>query len=127
MYATFINKSKKKFGFLWKNGHINIATENAEHKLLQAFLIIYQNKTPKTIYKKYLKSVILISMEKNIELILMKNLSKFWSKKIDKLSNGKIVIGLNTGCGLRWKTRLWPKEYWISLINILQSKITFVY
>ena len=46
-------------------------------------------------------------------------------KKIDKLSNGKIVIGLNTGCGLRWKTRLWPKEYWIRLINMLHKKNYF--
>ena len=54
-----------------------------------------------------------------------KNLSNFWSKKIGKLSNNKVVIGLNTGCGSRWKTTLWPKKYWISLINILQKKNYF--
>ena len=27
----------------------------------------------------------------------------------------KRVIGLNTGCGGRWTSRLWPNEYWIEL------------
>ncbi|MBI5632845.1 MAG: glycosyltransferase family 9 protein [Nitrospirae bacterium] len=31
------------------------------------------------------------------------------------LKEMKILIGLNTGCGGRWKTRLWPEEYWIEL------------
>jgi heptosyltransferase-2 len=29
-------------------------------------------------------------------------------------------IGLNTGCGDRWTTRLWSDEKWISLISLLQ-------
>ena len=29
------------------------------------------------------------------------------------------VIGLNTGCGSRWPSRLWPEEYWIRLIRLL--------
>ena len=32
------------------------------------------------------------------------------------------IIGLNTGCGERWKTRLWPKEYWIELIKDLEQQ-----
>jgi heptosyltransferase-2 len=35
-------------------------------------------------------------------------------------SDGKPVIGLNTGCGKRWTTRLWPNDYWIKLIKDLQ-------
>jgi heptosyltransferase-2 len=31
-------------------------------------------------------------------------------------------IGLNTGAGFRWPTRLWPSEYWQTLIGILQKK-----
>ena len=30
-------------------------------------------------------------------------------------------IGLNTGCGDRWTTRLWSDEHWIALITRLQS------
>ena len=38
------------------------------------------------------------------------------------MAQGKIIIGLNTGCGLRWKTRLWPKEYWVTLIKDLERQ-----
>lgn len=31
------------------------------------------------------------------------------------------LIGLNTGCGGRWTTRLWPIENWIRLIELLKS------
>lgn len=34
----------------------------------------------------------------------------------------KIIIGLNTGCGGRWPTRLWPTEYWIELIHQLKER-----
>ncbi|MCL5029057.1 MAG: glycosyltransferase family 9 protein [Bacteroidetes bacterium] len=33
----------------------------------------------------------------------------------------KKVIGLNTGCGGRWTSRLWPTEYWIKLAKELLS------
>jgi len=31
------------------------------------------------------------------------------------------LVGLNTGCGGRWTTRLWPDEHWTELINQLRS------
>ncbi|MBI2794944.1 MAG: glycosyltransferase family 9 protein [Ignavibacteria bacterium] len=36
-------------------------------------------------------------------------------------SNGKKVIGLNTGCGNRWISRDWPVDSWQILINKLHS------
>jgi hypothetical protein len=37
--------------------------------------------------------------------------------------SGPIVkeIGLNTGCGGRWTSRLWPESYWISLAKRLKK------
>jgi len=32
------------------------------------------------------------------------------------------LIGLNTGCGERWSSRLWPIEYWIELAQRLKEK-----
>jgi len=37
------------------------------------------------------------------------------------LPTGKAVVGLNTGCGGRWTSRLWPEEHWVTLANNLQS------
>jgi len=34
----------------------------------------------------------------------------------------RALIGLNTGCGLRWSTRLWKDEYWIELSKLLLAK-----
>ncbi|MBU8871612.1 MAG: glycosyltransferase family 9 protein [Gemmatimonadales bacterium] len=35
------------------------------------------------------------------------------------LPSGKAVIGLNTGCGGRWTSRLWPEKYWRELATNL--------
>lgn len=39
----------------------------------------------------------------------------------DALPQGKPRIGLNTGCGDRWTTRLWSDEKWVTLITQLQQ------
>ncbi len=36
-------------------------------------------------------------------------------------TGGKSIIGLNTGCGGRWTSRLWPEASWTELANELQS------
>lgn len=35
-------------------------------------------------------------------------------------NEGKKIIGLNTGCGARWVSRLWSDDNWIELIKILK-------
>lgn len=46
-------------------------------------------------------------------------------KPLKEKANGKKIIGLNTGCGKRWLTRLWPEEYWIELIRKLHAAGNF--
>jgi heptosyltransferase-2 len=36
-------------------------------------------------------------------------------------NNSKKVIGLNTGCGARWVSRLWADDNWLVLIKLLQN------
>ncbi len=38
------------------------------------------------------------------------------------INHSRKVVGLNTGCGGRWKSRLWPEEYWIELAQNLIQK-----
>jgi heptosyltransferase-2 len=38
------------------------------------------------------------------------------------LPSGKAVIGLNTGCGGRWTSRLWPEKSWVELAAVLQAE-----
>ncbi len=37
------------------------------------------------------------------------------------LPAGRATIGLNTGCGGRWTSRLWPEKYWVQLAGLLQN------
>ena len=113
--------AKEKFGFIWKNGHINTATDKAEHKLLTGlFDQLSKNNT-----KNYLEEIFEIChfdfKLEEYQINLNQELSDQWNKKLKNLSKGKKIIGLNTGCGYRWKTRLWPTKNWISLINELEK------
>ena len=114
--------SKKKFGFIWKDGHLNTATDRAEHKLITGLFDHISKKNT----KNYLQEIFEIChFNFNYEdyiINLNKDLSNIWKQKFDKLAEGKTIIALNTGCGLRWKTRLWPKEYWVELIKELEKQ-----
>lgn len=37
-----------------------------------------------------------------------------------KLPKKKMIVGLNTGCGGRWTSRLWPDRYWVALARKLK-------
>ena len=50
--------------------------------------------------------------------ILENKVNKIWDN-IDKKNK---VIGLNTGCGNRWITRLWSDNSWIKLAALLKQK-----
>ena len=121
MLLSLIN-SKKKFGFIWRDGHLNTATDKAEHKLITGLF----DHISKRNTKNYLQEIFEIChFDFNYEdyrINLNKELSNIWQKKIKNLSGERTVIGLNTGCGLRWKTRLWPKQYWLELINNLEKQ-----
>jgi ADP-heptose:LPS heptosyltransferase len=39
-----------------------------------------------------------------------------------KINKRKRVVGLNTGCGGRWTSRLWDDKNWISLARMLKKK-----
>jgi ADP-heptose:LPS heptosyltransferase len=111
-------QSIEKYGFIWKNNHIDIATPIAEHKLVTGLFdnISKENK------KNYLEEIFEIChLQFNDEPYLLNvdsGLSRKW-QIINTQSQGKPVIGLNTGCGKRWTTRLWPNEYWLQLVKKL--------
>ncbi|MFZ1976759.1 MAG: glycosyltransferase family 9 protein [Bacteroidota bacterium] len=44
-----------------------------------------------------------------------------WQDKRWKFAKGKKVVGLNTGCGGRWTSRLWPETYWVKLAASLKK------
>ncbi|MEX0968494.1 MAG: glycosyltransferase family 9 protein [Bacteroidia bacterium] len=117
-------RAKEKIGFIEKNGHVDIANPEAKHKLITGLFdqISIQNK------KSYLEEIFEIcKMKFNYEPYLInqnRDLVAKWESLREK-SGGKPIVGLNTGCGQRWLTRLWPQEYWIALITRLQNEGMF--
>lgn len=119
-------KADKKFGFTWnkEKNHIDVATPAATHKLITGLFdnISIQNT------KSYLEEIFEIcGLTFNYEHYLLnvnKELVAKW-KTLKELSGSKKIIGLNTGCGKRWMTRLWPEEDWIELVKQLQKNNYF--
>lgn len=117
-------KAKRKFGFIWKDNHVSVATPHAEHKLITGVFdtISKQNK------KNYLEEIFEIcDMKFKGEPYVLNFDSKLADKfnYIKEKAGNKKIIGLNTGCGKRWQTRLWPEAYWVELIKKLQSQNCF--
>ncbi len=114
----------KKFGFILNDNHISLATLQAEHKLITGLFdhISKQNT------KHYLEEIFEIcGFNFNDEPYILDvddSFNNLW-QPIIKMANGKKIIGLNTGCGKRWQTRLWPEEYWVELIVKLQQAELF--
>jgi ADP-heptose:LPS heptosyltransferase len=111
----------EKYGFIWENNHIGIATPAAEHKLITG-LFDHISKANK---KHYLDEIFEIChLQFNDEPFLLDvnpEYAEKW-KTLKEKEGGKPIIGLNTGCGKRWTTRLWPNEYWIELIKQLDKE-----
>ncbi len=110
----------KKFGFILKDEHISTATTDADHKLITG---IFDHISIKNV-KNYLEEIFEICGFKfNDEPYILDvddSFDSMW-QKIRSDAKGRKIIGLNTGCGKRWQTRLWPEEYWIELIKKLQK------
>ena len=121
MLLSLVN-SKDKFGFIWKDGHLNTATNNAEHKLITGLFDHISKRNTKNYLQEIFEICHFDFNGEDYKINLNQKGSDIWKKKLRKLANGKTIIGLNTGCGLRWKTRLWPKEHWVELINDLERK-----
>ena len=119
---TSLVSAEEKYGFTWQDGHIAACTPAAERKLLTG----YFDSLSKENTKSYLEEIFEIchfKFNKEEYLIhLNDKMASFWKEKFVKLSDGKIIIGLNTGCGPRWNTRLWSDEKWIETARSLQEK-----
>lgn len=112
---TKLVKSKRKSGFtIDEFGHAKpISSEAEKHKWITGLFddLSKQNR------KHYVQEIFdICGYEFADEEYILDINSSIISWQIDK---SKKVVGLNTGCGGRWTSRLWPKEHWINLSNQL--------
>jgi len=111
----------EKFGFVWNENHIDVATPAAEHKLITGLYDHISQKNSKHYLEEIFEICHLTFDNEEYLINLNEKLVIKWSDQFKQISGNKKVIGLNTGCGNRWLTRLWPDEYWIDLIKMLQQ------
>lgn len=113
--------ASKKMGFILKDNHIDIANPNAEHKLITGLFDQFSQENERNYLDEIFEICEFDFDGEEYILDVDQDHFKKWNS-LHELSDGKKVIGLNTGCGKRWLTRLWPKEYWVALIQQLQKE-----
>lgn len=116
--ASMIKASKKSGFTLDEYGHAKaIANDSEKHKWLTGIF----NDISKTNSKHYVQEIFEICGYEFAHEEYILNYScrenSMW-----QLDYNKKIIGLNTGCGGRWTSRLWPNENWNTLANDLLAK-----
>lgn len=117
--AVMLNADIKE-GFYLKDGKCNPLNKAAYHKWFTGiFDDISRHNT-----KSYLEEIFEIcGFEYSGEEYILDDIDVDLFKDIKK---GDFLVGLNTGCGNRWSTRIWPEKYWIDLAKKLKNKNTDV-
>ena len=110
-------ESDQKMGYLPNSsGRCVPANENANHKWLTG-LFDDVNRSNK---KSYPQEVFEIGgWQYNQEKYILELPTP---EPVFELPQNKKIIGLNTGCGLRWQTRMWGEQNWQKLANALSAK-----
>ncbi len=114
---TKIFNADKKSGFTmdkWGNA-VPISNKAEEHKWLTGIF----NDISKENTKHYVQEIFEIcgfDFDNEEYILDIKDKKHNWD-----IDRSKKVIGLNTGCGGRWISRLWPNENWIELASNLKK------
>lgn len=109
--ATLLN-AERKYGFVIDNGIPVPADKNAENKYLTGIFDDLNKKNQKS-YPSEIYEI--CGFEYNNEEYIL----DYFDYKWDINSNGKKIVGLNTGCGERWISRLWDESNWTELAKEL--------
>jgi heptosyltransferase-2 len=103
-----------KRGFVLKDGKCWPIDSAAEHKYLTGVFDDISKANRKTYQQEIFEICgFTFTGEKYV-------LENGWDMYRWKLPKKKTIIGLNTGCGGRWTSRLWPDTYWVRLVRKLK-------
>lgn len=109
-------EAKSKRGFILRDGKPAPVDAEAEHKY-HTGLFDDLNKANTKSYPQEIFEICGWTFNGE-EYILETPEKKIW----DIPNNGKPIIGLNTGCGGRWTSRLWAEERWEQLVIALAQE-----
>jgi heptosyltransferase-2 len=108
--------SKQKFGYTLKDGVAYPMNDLAIHKYTTGLFDTVSKANTKS-YVKEIFEMVGWNFEGE-EYVFDNHEDKGFQWNLNR---SKKLIGLNTGCGDRWTTRLWPDENWVNLIQLLQK------
>lgn len=109
-------RAQRTYGFVLRNGKPAAVDAAADHKFLTGLFDDVNQANTKS-YPEEIFEICGWTFEGE-EYILNMSVDKQWSIP----SDGKPIVGLNTGCGGRWTSRLWAEERWMGLIERLQRE-----
>jgi heptosyltransferase-2 len=112
---TYSVNSKRKSGFtIDEFGHTRPIDSEPERQKWLTGLFDDINKQNTKHYVREIFDICNFRFENEEYVLEVESSGQTWD--IDKT---KKVVGLNTGCGGRWTSRLWPTEYWTKLAKDL--------
>lgn len=109
-------KAEKKSGFGLMEGKPFPLNKAAAHKYMTGIFDDLSKANTKS-YPEEIFELVGTTFAGEEYILEVDNSYRF---KID--NQGKKIVGLNTGCGARWTSRLWSEENWNKLIKLLQAK-----
>ena len=112
---TRLISSEMKKGFGLEQGKCVPIDPDAEHKYLTGLF----DDVNRTNIKSYLEEIFEIcgfSFAGEPYVLENPNRGDRW-----EIGEPSPLVGLNTGCGDRWPTRLWPEKYWVDLARALKG------
>ncbi|HZY09558.1 MAG TPA: glycosyltransferase family 9 protein [Bacteroidota bacterium] len=111
---TSLLTAQTKHGFTIRNGKCVPINHLAEHKY---FTGVFDDLS-RTNTKSYQQEIFEIcGYTFSGEKYIMPEVTGYlW-----KIPKRKKIVGLNTGCGGRWTSRLWPDAYWVALAKKLRK------
>jgi heptosyltransferase-2 len=108
-------RSERKFGFGECRGRAWPMNQDAEDKLLTGLFDDVMRRNKKS-YVEELFEICGFEFSGEKYILDRPSPSPRWG-----LPKDKPIVGLNTGCGVRWATRLWPEESWAELAGLLRE------
>ncbi len=115
----------EKYGYTWQGNELLPATPAAIPKLMTGFFDQLSQANTKS-YLEEIFGICHLPFEKEPYFINRnERMSAAWKAAIQQKAAGRTIVGLNTGCGPRWNTRLWPETTWMALSETLVEKNYF--
>jgi ADP-heptose:LPS heptosyltransferase len=109
--------AKEKYGYVLKDNEIQPYNHLANHK----FSTGMYDDVSKANTQSYLQEIFEICgfTHQGEPYLMDRHQDKGYTWN---LPPNKKIIGMNTGCGGRWTTRLWSIDKWVELVGILQKQ-----